>query len=323
MNDRVWVELLSKRGEVVARTRFDALPIRVGRAYRNEVLLDDRAVSDAHLVIDRAPQGGLVARAVAGRTFRVAGAAAHVAEAHLDADTILRIGDARLRVRTADCILEPSHGAVAGWLRRPAALRVAGFVPLLLAAIVMVIGAWLGNPRDPSLWGALSGRMPALAIAAGWIAAWALASQAFRQTPEVERHARVAGSVLLVHAALAQLLPVLVFAANLEAPVGLQRVMDVAALGVAVHLHLAILRPSGRRGLDLAYAGVVGIGMLVAWYWEHRQSEMDGAAPNIAVLYPTSWQLGNPVPVGTFLGKLRAMEQRVATTLKEPLPDDP
>lgn len=141
MSGRIWIEQLTRRGVVAVRQPFDALPVRIGRSYRNDLLLEDRGVAPEHLVIERDGTSNLVVRAVNGEPFRIGREKQPRAESALDGDTIIRIGGMRLRVRRADHAVAPARHAVpfrAGGSGMPLASAAAA---LLLAYLVMVVGA--------------------------------------------------------------------------------------------------------------------------------------------------------------------------------------
>jgi hypothetical protein len=57
----MWIEVLSRHGEVAARERIDGPEARVGRAFDNDVVVDDPHVAPHHLRIFRGEDGELVA----------------------------------------------------------------------------------------------------------------------------------------------------------------------------------------------------------------------------------------------------------------------
>ncbi|GAB4483096.1 MAG: hypothetical protein OHK006_03150 [Thermodesulfovibrionales bacterium] len=61
MGEVVFVEILDRLGHVKERVRLNSLPASVGRAYTNDVILDDRYVCPVHLRIVRDSQGRVVA----------------------------------------------------------------------------------------------------------------------------------------------------------------------------------------------------------------------------------------------------------------------
>ena len=61
MDQMIWVEVLSRRREVAARLRFVGPEVRIGRAYDNDVVLDDPFVAASHVRVFRDSTGALVA----------------------------------------------------------------------------------------------------------------------------------------------------------------------------------------------------------------------------------------------------------------------
>jgi len=57
----MWIEVLSRDGEVVARERIEAPEARIGRAFDNDVVVNDPHVAPHHLRVFRGDDGELVA----------------------------------------------------------------------------------------------------------------------------------------------------------------------------------------------------------------------------------------------------------------------
>lgn len=49
LNTPLWIEILNPNGTVRMRTKVEQLPITMGRAYTNDIIIDDEYVSDIHL----------------------------------------------------------------------------------------------------------------------------------------------------------------------------------------------------------------------------------------------------------------------------------
>ncbi len=52
MKPPYYLEILAENGEVQQRQRIDALPIRIGRGYDNDFILDDAHTAARHAVIE-------------------------------------------------------------------------------------------------------------------------------------------------------------------------------------------------------------------------------------------------------------------------------
>ena len=108
MNAAVYVEVLDRSQSVQQRMRFDGPPIRIGRAYDNDVIVDDPYMAPTHVIIDQTESGTLVARdagtkngiheAAERRRFWQLRPSARC-KIELTSDTVLRAGHTLLRVR--------------------------------------------------------------------------------------------------------------------------------------------------------------------------------------------------------------------------------
>ena len=61
----MWIEVLGRDGEVLARSRIDAAEARIGRAFDNDVVVNDPYVAPYHLRVHRGEDGVLVAEDLA------------------------------------------------------------------------------------------------------------------------------------------------------------------------------------------------------------------------------------------------------------------
>ena len=95
-----FIELLARNGDVVARQRFDTLPVTIGRGYDNDFVLDDAHTAPRHAVLELDVDGGLVLRD-AGSQNGIVLHGRRQPSVPLDGTTIVRLGHTRLRVRDA------------------------------------------------------------------------------------------------------------------------------------------------------------------------------------------------------------------------------
>ncbi|HEY1226492.1 MAG TPA: FHA domain-containing protein, partial [Ramlibacter sp.] len=61
------IETLARNGDVLQRSRIDTLPIRIGRGYDNDLILDDDYVAASHALIELDPAGRLLLRDLGSR----------------------------------------------------------------------------------------------------------------------------------------------------------------------------------------------------------------------------------------------------------------
>lgn len=98
----MFVEVLDRGGEVRSRQRIGPEGLRIGRAYDNDLILDDPFVAAHHLVVERDTEGNLVATDLGSRNgLYLLTPVRQVDHAPIGQDTRLRIGHTQLRFRDA------------------------------------------------------------------------------------------------------------------------------------------------------------------------------------------------------------------------------
>ena len=142
----MWIEVLSRHGEVAARERIEAPEARVGRAFDNDVVVDDPHVAPHHLRIYRGEDGELVAEDLGTLNgLYPEHGAKRVTRLPLAREPGIRIGRTTLRVHDAahpvaqEKLLTPPR-AHASW--------ATGLVGALFIALLLL--QWLNLTAEPS-----------------------------------------------------------------------------------------------------------------------------------------------------------------------------
>ena len=106
MNSPFYIETLARNGDVLHRHQVAQLPIRIGRGYDNDYIVDDAHTAPNHVVIEADDAGQLVMRDLGTRNGVISKGKRHTT-LPVDGDTVVRIGHTSLRVRSADYRVEP------------------------------------------------------------------------------------------------------------------------------------------------------------------------------------------------------------------------
>jgi len=195
MEEVTWIEVLSRHREVAARFRFTGGEIRVGRAYDNDVVLDDPYVAPRHLLIRRDASGAFVAEDLGSANgLYIDRGTIRLPRVALDGEHPIRIGHTLLRVRASSQSVVPER--IEAEQRRRWPLLVA-----LGAAILGIeaLSLWLGQVTEPRVARYMEPLLTLIAAAAGWSTIWALISRIFSAQAHFERHLTIALSGLLVY----------------------------------------------------------------------------------------------------------------------------
>lgn len=247
MEPVIWIEILSRHREVVARHRFAAAELRIGRGYDNDLVLDDPHVAVHHLRVFRGETGDLVVEDVGSANGLYLDRDRHRhRRVPLDGDEILRIGNVHLRVREAGYVV-PRERVLARQKRRwPVAAALA-------AAILGVeaLSLWLGETAEPK---ASRYVMPLLGVsgfALAWTAVWAVLSRVFAGEARFERTLITALAGILGYTLYAEFAQLAAFSLAWRAPAAYEYAAMWGVLGLVCFLHLQGLAPR-RRTINAA-----------------------------------------------------------------------
>jgi len=238
-----FVETLARNGEVLQRRRVEALPIRFGRGYDNDVILDDDYAAAVHAVAELDANGRLVLRDLGSKNGINHRGKRH-ASLVMTGDTVARIGHTSLRVRPASFQVAPEL-ADRTFHRWEGALP--GAAGILLVAIASLFVRWIAD----SQYFELARYFEALAWGVGaallWSGAWAFTNRLFGRHARLGRHLFVFGCGLVAILAYALLASVLGYAWSIEAFTHYASHVGMLLLAGMIYFHLCTIRPRHRR----------------------------------------------------------------------------
>jgi len=276
-------ELLDKAGRVRERHHFNQFPLRIGRGYGNDLILDDDYVAPNHGVIWRGEDGSLEYRDLGSQNGTLQ-AGKVVRQQRLVADQTLVLGTTRLRLRTPAFQVPPARH-----LRRGDDTLLhwqPGWPGTLAAALLLTTAvgslAYLHQFNDPQPAKAVGEALSALVLLILWAGAWALLGRLFVQRSGFRAHVLVAALCVLLVESLALLLDPLAPVAQ-AIPGGGQVLQMLVLLPVlfgiitelrlATHLH--------RRQAALRVLGLCAAVALVAGVAEYAGSREYNPNPDL------------------------------------------
>ena len=274
MSMPIHIELLARNGSVLERQRFLQTPVRIGRAYDNDLIIDDPYVAPHHAILEE-QQGQLVLGSVDTRNGIVAKKRS-LDQVLMNGQTQVRLGHTRLRVRRAD------H-PVADELRDATNHGWEGLTPALAGLGIAVLGCfsleWLSGDSASKTIDLISGALVTLLLMAIWVGLWALVNRLFAGSARFGRHLFIASLGLLLFLILQQLPGMLAYRLSWPA---LDRYNDLylfAPVALTAYLHLVTISPHLPRRMAattaVAYLGLVG--MLLSSNYKHYGDLADKA----------------------------------------------
>ena len=263
----IWVEILSRHRDVVARHRCEGAEIHIGRAYDNDVIVDDPYVAPRHLRIYRSEDGTLLAEDLGSANGLYADdGAEREPRIVIDGDRTLRIGRTHLRIREASHQVAAERTVVPAGRLWPRALGLAGAVIAL-----ELLSVWLGETAEPQISRYL---LPVLLLAVltlAWTSTWAVLSRIFSGQARFERHLVIALAMLLVFSVYEELCDIGAFALSWRVLADYSYVGAWALFATLCFLHL---REIGPGHLKLKAGVVSGLAAAVIGAQTLAQSEM-------------------------------------------------
>jgi hypothetical protein len=286
----IWIEVLSRQHEVASRQRFASAPITIGRAYDNDVVVDDPHVAAHHLRIVRDDAGALVAEDLGSRNgLHVDRESERRAIVVLDGEQVLRVGTTLLRVRTAAFAVAPEEPLQ----------RAARYWPAAIACIVGVyalaaLDLWLSETGEAKAIRYFTPLLILTVIVGVWTAAWAVVTRVFRGHARFGRHFLIAAGGLFAFSLYDQAAEIGAFAWSFTSLATTAYVAGWLLLGAMCYAHLVAIHRV-RRPLKLAIAVVVAAAGIAMQTLKHNETRANYGQPvTLSRLEPPALRMVTP-----------------------------
>ncbi|MGH7855170.1 MAG: FHA domain-containing protein [Candidatus Binatia bacterium] len=187
-----YIEILDGRGGVVERVPVESFPIKIGRSYGNDIILDDPYVCPTHVAIAPDEQGRLFARDLDSvNGLRADSREQPVPSLPIQSGSQFRIGHTQLRYCSVDHLLAPTlvdRDSRRLWLNSPyTAVIVAAAVFLLLC-----LDAYLTIIERVTFAAIVTEPLTTFAMLLFWSGLWALASRVIVSRFHFPQHTTIA-----------------------------------------------------------------------------------------------------------------------------------
>ncbi|HXZ48536.1 MAG TPA: FHA domain-containing protein [Usitatibacter sp.] len=311
----MWIEVLSRHGEVAARERIEGPEARVGRAFDNDVVVDDPHVAPHHLRIFRAEDGELVAEDLGTLNGLYPEHGAHrVQRLPLAKEPGIRIGRTTLRVHDA------AHAVAAERLLTPPRAHAAWAAALggaLLAALLAL--QWLNLTAEPSANLILLPLLGFTTVVVLWSGLWALLSRVFFGQARFALQLRIALTACIVLVAWEQAAGALSFGLAWR---GLDEYEALGAWGLLAATCYAHLQAIGPRHMRIALgviAALIVAGATMQYAGKSEESRFLGQEATLGELRPPGFRLRALSSDDDFLKRTETVKREVdQSRLREP-----
>lgn len=307
MNGPWFVETLARNGDVLHRHQLTTLPIRLGRGYDNDYILDDDYAAPNHAVIEAGEQGELILRDL-GTQNGVVHKGRRTTSLVIDGDTVIRLGHTSLRVRGAAYPVAPElrDRTMHGWEG-----RLPGFIGLVLIGLFAGLTAWLSDTQAFEMTRYL--RALAFGLAAGlvWGGIWAFINRLFGRHTRLGRHLFVLGCALTAITAFKVVSGVLGYAFSLEQLTRFSTPVTILFGAGMLYFHLHTVKPQhARRFARISLmAGLLFAGLTLIS--NEQRTGRYGDELYMALILPPALRASPDHTVDDFIGDVGKMKARL------------
>lgn len=313
MNQPVFIELLTPDGEVISREKFNQLPIRIGRAYDNDIILDDQHTAAHHAQIELNQLDELVINDLGSQNGISLGKQRNVFFV-VKGDDIYRLGHTRIRVRTISYEVAPevSDSTNHHW---------EGWLPALLGGtLLLVIGllsTWLTDLQQGTLSKYLLELVSTFGFALAWAGAWAVFSKLLNGHARFGRHLFIVSAGLAVVEIWEFLSGVLAYSFSLESLARYTSQPFILMLAVVLYFHLLTAGNKRPHRLRIYLAGLALFAIGINMAKEYQASNYLADELYLSKLYPPALRVSGDLPLEDFTHNIESLKARVDKERKE------
>ena len=307
MTASYFVETLARNGDVLHRHQVGSLPIRLGRGYDNDFIVDDSHCAARHAIIESDPDGRLVLRDLGTRNG-VVHQGKRKSSLVLSGDTVVRLGHTMLRVRAADFPVpdEQLDRTMHGWEG-----GMPGLVGLFLIGVVSVLSVWLNDTLSFQLIRYLQALAYGIGAGLVWGGAWAFANRLFGRHARLGRHLFIFGCGFAAVTVFKLLSSVVAYSFSFEAITRYGSHVAILLVAGMLYFHLSTVKPNNARKFTVTCCIIALLGSGLTLISNEQRSGRLGDELYMSVLLPPTMRVAGDHQVGEFMDKVGAMKARL------------
>jgi hypothetical protein len=249
-----FVEIVDRHKDVLARHPVYRWPVKIGRGYQADVLVDDPFIAPIHVAIALAGEERFTVSDLGSfNGFSLTASGKRLDTAEVGADDLVRIGHTQIRIRTPFYAVPAERALQATALhRRPAAFMV-------MAALVVALflwNAWIMTSDDDDKYVILLSTIGVITVIVIWISIWSVVSSAIGRRPNFAAHGFVACAGVIALVAASSFFDYLAFGFDMGWLQYVAFVVVAAILAYIVYRHLLLNSRATRKTLVLAGTGI-------------------------------------------------------------------
>jgi hypothetical protein len=299
-----FIEILARSGDVLQRHCVQALPIRIGRGYDNDFIVDDDYAAARHAVVEADASGQLVLRDL-GSMNGIVHKGKRQGSVALSGDTVVRIGHTSIRVRPAGFPVAPEllDRTFHGWEG-----VLPGAAGALLIGLFALFARWISDTGfeyvryvEAAAWG--------LGAALLWSGAWAFANRLFGRHARLGRHLFIIGCGVVALGGYALLASTLGYAFSLESFTHYASHVATALVAGTIYFHLCTIKPPNRRRYRWICTGLALLGSVLILTANVQRTGRFSDELYMATLMPPQLRVSQDKGVDQFMREVEGMKE--------------
>jgi hypothetical protein len=307
MSAPYFVETLARNGDVLHRHQVESLPIRLGRGYDNDFIVDDAHCAARHAIIESDQDGRMVLRDLGSRNG-VVHQGKRKSSLVMHGDTVVRLGHTTLRVRAADYPVadEQLDRTMHGWEG-----GMPGLVGMFLIGVFSVFTVWLNDTQSFQLIRYLQALAYGIGAGLVWGGAWAFANRLFGRHARLGRHLFIFGCGLAAITVFKMISSVLAYSFSFEAITRYGSHVAILLVAGMLYFHLSTVKPNTSRKFAVTCLVMALLGSGLALISNEQRSGRLGDELYMSVLMPPAMRVAGDHKVDEFMGKVGSMKARL------------
>jgi hypothetical protein len=302
-----FVETLARNGDVLHRHKVDALPIRLGRGYDNDFIVDDAHCAPRHAIVESDAEGQLVMRDLGTRNG-VVHQGKRKTSLVIGGDTVVRLGHTTLRVRPANFPVpaEQLDRTMHSWEG-----GMPGLVGLFLIGVVSVLTVWLNDTQSFQLIRYLQALAYGIGAGLVWSGGWAFANRLFGRHARLGRHLFIFGCGLAAITVFKLVSSALAYSLSLETLTRYGSHVAILLVAGMLYFHLSTVKPNNPRSFRVICLILAVLGSGLTLISNEQRSGRLRDELYMSVLMPPSMRVARNHNVDEFMGNVNAMKARL------------
>jgi heme/copper-type cytochrome/quinol oxidase subunit 4 len=313
MSQSIFVEQLTPDGDVIHRTKVTHLPIRIGRAYDNDIILDDPHTAAHHAQIELSQLDELVISDL-GSYNGITHANTRESFFVVDGDKTYRLGHSRLRIRTADY-------KVAAEVTDLTNHRWEGLLPAFTGLVLLLatglLSTWLADLNQGTLSKYLLELVSVFGFAIGWSGIWALFSRLFTGHARFGRHLFIASAGLTLLELWEYLSGVIAYAFSWESLVVFTTAPVIAICGIVLYFHMRTAGNKRPGRLKIYLIALAILGSAITTTKKYQASNHFTDELYMGNIYPPVVRVSPDHSLEEFMEDMQSLKQTVDKARKE------